>query len=288
MVNTAYADQAHKPKNYLPNNYLTNNYPANNNQPQQTLRIAVASNFAPVLRKFLPEFTRQTNIQTQIISGATGVLFQQIKHGAPFDVFLAADSRRPQQLSADNLIVANSLKTYAVGQIAFWSSNLQESKTLSLNKLASGQIKPTRFAIANPDIAPYGKAAKQALIALNLWQHYQTKLIKGININQTFQQIRSQAVTLGIVAHSQLKINGLSGILIPQEYYHPIKQQLVILRTSKNKNQAQQLSSFLLSKQIQQKIGEFGYAVENLKRKNIKSNHLKGNHLKDNHLKDKN
>ena len=243
-----------------------------NQAHNKPLRIAVSSNFAPVLEKLLPQFTRQTNIQTQIISGATGILFQQLKHGAPFDLFLAADSRRPQQLSDDKLTVANSLKTYAIGQISFWSSNLTEQKQLSLNNLTSGQIKPSRFAIANPDIAPYGKAAKQALVSLNLWQSFQTKLIKGININQTFQQVRSQAVTMGIVANSQLKINGLTGIVIPQKYYQPLKQQLVILQASKNQVQAQQLSTFLLSKKIQQAISELGYAIENNKNTNKNNN----------------
>lgn len=246
-------------------------------QPQPIVRIAVASNFSPVLEKLLPQFTRQTNIPTQIISGATGVLFQQIKHGAPFDIFLAADSRRPQQLSDDKLIVDNSLQTYAIGKIAFWSSNPKDSEKLNLKNLTSGQIKPNRFAIANPNIAPYGKAAKQALIALKLWKNYQTKLITGININQTFQQIRSGAVTMGIVANSQLKINGLSGIVIPQKYYQPIEQQLVILQASKHKTQALQLKSFLLSKKIQQEIVDFGYAV-----KNLKDNHLKDSNLKEN------
>ncbi|WP_288422570.1 substrate-binding domain-containing protein, partial [uncultured Pseudoalteromonas sp.] len=80
---------------------------------EQPLRIAVASNFTPILKKLLVEFHQQTNINTQIISGATGALFLQIKHGAPFDVFIAADSTRPVQLEQQNLILANSRKTYA-------------------------------------------------------------------------------------------------------------------------------------------------------------------------------
>lgn len=225
--------------------------------PEQPLRIAVASNFTPVLKKLLVEFTQQTNINTQIISGATGALFLQIKHGAPFDIFIAADSTRPAQLEQHNLIVPNSRKTYALGQLALFSMK----KAAKLDDLSANLSTSTqRFAIANPDTAPYGKAAKQTLKTLNLWEQYQPKLIQGINVNQTFTQIRSQAVYSGLVANSQLVLNNLSGVIIPPSYHQPIAQQLVIMNNRNNIAHAQRLSDFLLSPEIQQKITRFGYA----------------------------
>jgi len=221
------------------------------------LRIAVAANFAPFLKKLLPEFTAQTNIETQVISAASGTLFQQIKHGAPFDIFLSADAQRPQRLSDSQLIIESSRQTYAYGQIALWSATEQFSSFRSfLAYIPTTQ----RFAIANPDTAPYGKAAKEALIALGLWKTLQNKLIRGTNINQTFQQVRSKAVNAGIVSTSQLKQNKLTGHLIPQQYYQAIEQQLVILKRSKQIENAQQLSQFLLSDTIQNKIAEYGYS----------------------------
>ncbi len=224
-----------------------------NNNESKPLRIAVAANFTPVLKALLVEFHKQTKIETQIISGATGALYLQIKHGAPFDLYISADSIRPELLEQQNLIVANSRKTYAVGQLALLSMN----KKVQLSDLA----KPAkRFAIANPKLAPYGKAAKQTLEYLGLWQQYQARLITGININQTFAQVRSQAVKSGLVANSQLVINELSGVVIPSSYHQPILQQLVIIKSSKNIAQAKKLSQFLLSAQTQQKIVNFGYA----------------------------
>lgn len=219
----------------------------------QPLRIAVSSNFTPALKKLLVEFHQLTNIKTQIISGATGAMFIQIKHGAPFDIFIAADSLRPKQLELEGLIVANSRRTYARGQLALLSTN----KIPQLDDLMSI---PSRFAIANPDTAPYGKAAKQTLEHLGLWQRYQPKLIVGMNINQTFSQIRSQAVSSGLVANSQLVLNNLTGVIIPENYYQPITQQLVIIESSRQINQAKQLSDYLLSPSIQQKLIRFGYA----------------------------
>ena len=162
---------------------------ASNDNIDKPLRIAVASNFTPVLKTLLAEFHQQTNINTQIISGATGALFLQIKHGAPFDIFISADSVRPELLEQQNIIVANSRKTYALGQLALLSMN---SKAQLSDLALILQETPKHFAIANPKLAPYGKAAKQTLQHLGIWQQYQGKLITGININQTFAQYSSQ------------------------------------------------------------------------------------------------
>jgi molybdate transport system substrate-binding protein len=227
------------------------------------LRIAVASNFTPIIKELLLEFHKETHIKTQIISGASGALFLQIKHGAPFDIFISADSTRPEQLEQQKLILPNSRKTYAIGQLALLSMN----KTAKLSNLP--QI-PTHFAIANPDTAPYGKAAKQTLQHLGLWQQYQNNLITGINISQTFTQVRSQAVNSGLVANSQLVINKLVGVVIPSNYHQPIQQQLVIIKQSKSINNAKKLSDFLLSPTIQQKIVNYGYTNNVISKKQNK------------------
>jgi len=216
------------------------------------LRIAVSSNFTPILKKLLRRFENKTGIKSQVISAGTGTLFLQIKHGAPFDIFIAADSIRTEQLEEQKLIIEGSRHTYAIGQLALYSNH----KTAQLSDL---QNIPKRFAIANPEVAPYGKAAKEALEYLNLWQPYQSSLIKGINVNQTFAQIRSQSVNIGLVANSQLVFNGLSGIVIPAHYHKAIQQQLVIIKASHNIHNAQRLSDFLLSESIQKEISTLGY-----------------------------
>jgi molybdate transport system substrate-binding protein len=236
------------------------NNPSNNSKP---LRIAVAANFTPVLKVLLKDFSKQTGIKSQIISGASGAMFLQIKHGAPFDIFLSADSRRPKELEGAGYAVKNSRKTYAIGQLALYSpSSDVRPKLKSLDQLAIEQLKkpPARFAIANPDIAPYGKAAKEVLTHLGLWKIYQSRLITGINIGQTFAQLRSKAVTSGMVANSQLVLNNLPGLVIPTSYHQPIEQQLVIIRASKQQANAKKLSAFLLSAQSQKAIISYGYA----------------------------
>lgn len=228
----------------------------NNTCAAQPLRIAVASNFFPLLTQLVPKFTQQTGIQVQIISGATGALFQQIRHGAPYDIFLAADSIRPKKLMEQQLIVTDSLKTYAYGQLALFSAI---DRNISLKNLQNKSKSNTRLAIANPNTAPYGLAAKQSLTNLGLWQRYKNNLIIGMNINQTFQQVRSGSVQFGIVAYSQLILNKLNGELLPESSYSPIKQQLVILINSKNIKQAKIFSTFILNDKTQLLISKVGY-----------------------------
>ncbi len=243
-----------------------------NDDNSKPLRIAVAANFTPILKVLLKDFTKQTGIKSQIISGASGAMFLQIKHGAPFDIFLSADSRRPKELEQAGYALKGSRKTYAIGQLALYSSSMSPNvnsleqlsieEQLSLVRLALDQLRkpPARFAIANPDIAPYGKAAKEVLTHLGLWKKYEPRLIKGINIGQTFAQLRSKAVTRGIVANSQLVLNNLSGVVIPNSYHQPIEQQLIIIRASKQQVNAKKLSEFLLSPQSQKTIVSYGYA----------------------------
>lgn len=221
------------------------------------LRIAVAANFAPILEKLLTEFSKKNNIPVQVISGASGSLFLQIMHGAPFDVFLSADTERPSKLEAHQLIVNHSRRTYAIGELALWSSK----RIFTLDDLAL--ISPEqRLAIANPDTAPYGKAAKETLLSISLWQGFKQRLVTGINVNQTFQQVRSQSVELGFVANSQLILNNLKGTVIPSEYHKEIKQQVVILKSSQQKENAVVFSRFLLSKASQDTIKQYGYTSE--------------------------
>lgn len=247
--------------------YQSNVKNSKNDDNSKPLRIAVASNFTPVLKVLLEDFTKQTGIKSQVISGASGAMFLQIKYGAPFDIFLSADSLRPKELEQAGYTLKSSRKTYATGQLAFYSSSLSSNANsisqLSIEEeLSIDQLrKPSaRFAIANPDTAPYGKAAKEALTHLGLWQAYESRLVKGINIGQTFTQLRSKAVTRGIVANSQLVLNNLSGVIIPSSYHQSIEQQLVIIRSSKQPAAAEKLSHFLLSIESQNRIVSYGYA----------------------------
>lgn len=227
---------------------------------KKTLRVAVSANFSPVLTKLIPEFTRKHNIKINLISGASGMLYQQIMHGAPYDIFLSADDVHPKKLSEHSLTVKNSLQTYALGQLAFWSAEQTIEPKQNIAVILSMYKKNTdRIALANPNTAPYGNRAFETLQSLGLWQHFKNKAITGINVSQTFQQLRSGAVKGGFVALSQLKVNNLQGLTIPDALYTPIQQQLVILKRSKKIKAAQKLVIFLQNKNTQKIIKHYGY-----------------------------
>lgn len=219
------------------------------------LRIAVSANFAIPIEALVIEFKKTHAFNEQISVASTGVLYQQIRHGAPFDIFLAADLRRPQLLEEQGLIHEKYRKTYAIGQLALWSATSDKSISLDDLKTYDGRI-----AAAGPHIAPYGLAAKETLISLNLWTKYHQKLIVGNNINQTYQQIFSGAVSYGFISYSQLLNSKVGhGILIDSSLHHSLEQQMVVLKHAENISLAAQFFEFLLSNTAQTIISNTGY-----------------------------
>lgn len=222
-----------------------------------SITVAVATNFKPVLNVLSADFTRQTNIRVRISSASTGVLYNQIRQGAPFDVFLSADSERPVLLEQQNLIVKDSRAAYALGQLVLVSND----ESLPASQAVLQNFKG-RLAIANPRIAPYGLAAKQTLTHLQLWPLNTGNLIKGNSVAQTFQFIHSGNVKLALVAHAQIVNRDFAGgvWLVPDNYYQPIAQQLVVLKNSKKLAAANDFAKWILAPQQQQRIVKAGYA----------------------------
>ncbi len=197
------------------------------------LQVAVASNFAPVLEQLQPVFEKESGHELTLIAGATGQHYTQIVNGAPFDVFLAADAERPLLLEKEGHAVVGTSFTYALGKLVLWSTDpgLVDDAGLILEQ---GHFK--HLAIANPQLAPYGKAAQQVLLNKGLWENMQDRIVQGENITQTLQFVQTANAELGFIAFSQwLEIDpDKTGThwIVPQELYGPIVQQAVILNES--------------------------------------------------------
>jgi molybdate transport system substrate-binding protein len=191
------------------------------------LRVAVATNFAGTARILGRQFEAETGHDAIFVFGSTGKHYAQILHGAPFDVFLAADAKRPGLLEAHKKIVAGSRFTYAVGRIGLWSADEQ---LVDPQGLVLGQRHFRRLSIADPELAPYGRAAREALIALGHWNDLEARIVRGKNIGQAFQFVSTRNAELGIVAVSQLTAHDRgSAWIIPDSLYAPIEQQAVLL-----------------------------------------------------------
>ncbi|WP_083329326.1 molybdate ABC transporter substrate-binding protein [Marinobacter salinus] len=226
------------------------------------VRLAIAANFTDTARKLITAFADESGLKASPSFGSTGKLYAQIQNGAPFDVFLAADSHRPALLEKSGQGVAGTRFTYATGKLVLWSPQ-RNTFDRPEDWLASTGF--TRLAIANPKTAPYGLAAQQVLAGLNLWEPLQQKLVRGDSIAQTFQFVATANVQAGFVALSQVQAwesSGGSLWLIPQNLYSPIDQQAILLSHGDGNDAARQWLLFLQSKTARSIIERYGYETQ--------------------------
>jgi molybdate transport system substrate-binding protein len=227
----------------------------------QPLTIAVASNFKATLEMLVDAFSTESAEDIRIVAASTGVLYAQIVSGAPFDLFLAADTHRPTILEQDQLGVMGSRFTYAIGQLVLW---IPGEKNISSANLAGFAGK---LSIANPDTAPYGLASRQYLKRIELWESIQGQLVFAKNITQAFQYVSSGNAQAGLVAWSVLKqhqaTNGTANDfeVIASAQYSPIEQQAIRLINASNPDLADKFCQFLKSDQARDLIQSNGYGV---------------------------
>jgi molybdate transport system substrate-binding protein len=228
------------------------------------VHVAVASNFISPLKVIKARFEKFSSHRMVIISGSTGKLYAQIKHGAPFDLLLAADSLRPRLLEEEGFAVKDSRFTYAVGRLTLWSRNSDQ-----INGTGAEIFQQQAFnhlAMANPKTAPYGRAALQALKKLGVWDQVKDKVVQGENIGQTFLFVATENAELGFVARSQTRDtkNKFKGSQwnVPPHLYDPIYQDMVLLKRARDNPSAHALAKFLQGPEAQKIITGFGYDLK--------------------------
>ena len=220
------------------------------------IHIAVASNFSDAARALAARFEARRGERISLVLGSTGKLYAQIRHGAPFAAFLAADAERPRLLERQGLARPGSRFTYAVGRLVLWSPRPGYVDPRG-EVLAKGDFR--HLAIANPRLAPYGRAARQVLEGLGLWTALQDRLVRGENVGQAFQFVRSGNAELGLVALSQARRAGGGSYWQPPAGSHaPIEQQAVRLTDAPA---ARAFLAFLRSDEGRGLIHSFGYAT---------------------------
>ncbi len=182
---------------------------------QETLRIAVAANFKPALEHINTEFSAATGITLRLSSASTGVLASQLRHGAPFDLFFAADAARPRQLADLAAPGAGPPACYARGRLVLAGGDLPD---LALPQRS--------LAIANPLVAPYGRAALQVLERKAFSAGAGRKLVRGQNVAQAFQYWHSGAVDLALLPAAMAPAGAVP---VPASWHEPIEQHLLVL-----------------------------------------------------------
>lgn len=225
--------------------------------------LGVAANFTDTTRELAKRFETETDHTVSASYGSTGKLYAQIRNGAPFDVFMAADVRRPALIEAEKAGVPGTRFTYARGKLALWSPAAQAFESAE-SYLAEQPF--SRLAIANPKTAPYGLAAQQVLEHLNQWEALQPKLVRGDSIAQAFQFVVSRNAQAGFVALSQIKAwKEDEGTLwnVPQAYYQPLDQQAILLKNGADNTAARAWMEFLKSDAAITIIRSYGYDTAN-------------------------
>ncbi len=233
---------------------------AANSEP---LTIAVASNFARPARELAALYEELSGQPLRITTASTGKLYAQIRNGAPFDVLLAADKKRPQLLEEMGHGAAGTRFTYAVGRLVLWSRDMA-----LVNVDCKAQLENPgrhRLAIANPLTAPYGAAAKEFLLHAGKWESLQPRLVYGENNAQTLHFVVSGNASLGLIARSQATDARLPEATcnwpVPESMHEPLEQQAILLRRAQDNKVAAEFLKYLRSVGARKVIVAHGYEV---------------------------
>lgn len=226
----------------------------------ETARIAVASNFGDVARLLAQRYGQQSGHRIQVSTASTGKLYAQISHGAPFDVLLSADTATPRRLAGEGLAIDASSYDYARGRLVLWSrepGRVRDGEAL----LRAGSF--NKLAIANPELAPYGAAAREALQHLGRWEALQPKLVLGENVGQAMQFVFTGNAEVGLLPRSLVlearkKTRGASW-LVPQAWHQPIVQRAVQLSRARDNAAASGFLRYLRTDAARALIRAHGY-----------------------------
>jgi len=233
---------------------------------QAPLRVAAAADLEPVLPPILEQFQQATGIPAEATYQASAMLTTEIENGAPFDLFLSADLSYPKRLIDDGLADAagsadsSTPITYAKGTLVLWARKDSHLPPPSLDLLRSPALK--RLAIANPDRAPYGRAAVAALQSLQLYDALKPRLVTAENIAQAAQFVDSANADAGLISLTSALTPRLSAdgtyFVIPRNLYPPIEQGAVIISSTKQRAAVHKLLDFLLSPAVQAQLAKSG------------------------------
>lgn len=228
----------------------------------EKITIAAAADLKFAMDEIVTAFNRShTGNEVQIVYGSSGKFHTQIQQGGPYDLYFSADIAYPRELAKQGL-AASDVKSYGVGRIVLWSSEMDAAK-MTLASLADPKIH--RIAIANPKHAPYGKRAEEALRAAGLWDKLQSKLVFGENISQAAQYVQSGNAEVGIIALALvlnpelLKKGGY--YLVPENLHHPLEQGFIVTRRGAGKPLARQFAEYMGSKPVRGVMTKYGFAL---------------------------
>jgi molybdate transport system substrate-binding protein len=226
------------------------------------ITVAAAADLNYALSQLATRFEANSGAKVKISFGASGNLFSQIQNGAPFDLFFSADEDYPAKLASAGVAEGSSLRTYALGHLVLWVPNNSPFDPEKLRMEVLSQPAVTRIAIANPQHAPYGRAAMAALQHYGLKDKVAGKLVFGENISQAAQFVQSGNAQAGLIAMSLAMSPAMASAgkfwVLPSDSYPELKQAVVVISASKNKKAAQAFLDFVLSPEGAATLQKYG------------------------------
>lgn len=228
----------------------------------QQLRVAAAADLQFAMKDLVGRYEKQTKQAVEIVYGSSGSFCTQIENGAPFDLFFSADISYPTKLIEQRFADPQSLYRYAIGRLVLWSSPEQHLNLAEKGFQALRDPRVIKIAIANPEHAPYGRAAVAALQKAGIYVQVKPKLVYGENISQAAQFVQSGSAQAGIIALSLAISPAMQNgnrWLVPAELHPPLEQTVVIVSSSKNKNAALQFLAFVKSAEGREVLAKYGF-----------------------------
>ena len=230
----------------------------------QAVKVAAAADLKFAMTELAAQFEKQSGAKLDVTYGSSGNFLSQIQNGAPFDLFFSADSEYPKKLEAAGLTEPGILREYAVGHIVIWTPTDSEINAAKDGWKSLLHPRVKKIAIANPEHAPYGRAAVAAIKKAGIYEQVKDKLVYGENISQAAEFVQSRNAQAGIVALSLALSPAMKNgnrWEIPADSYPAIKQAAVILKASKNKDGARSFLDFVSGPQGREILQRFGFTV---------------------------
>jgi molybdate transport system substrate-binding protein len=245
--------------------FISTDSRAQEKKSDNELLVAAAADLNPALNEIAQQFQKNTGVHVKTSFGASGALMQQIQNGAPFDVFCSADMEYPRQLIAQGNADAASLYQYSLGKLVLWvpSSSPLDVEHKGMEVLLDPSVK--KIAIANPQHAPYGRAAVAALKHAGLYDRLTDRLVMGENVSQAAQFAESGNAQAGFVAMAHAVSPAVKNTgklwVVPADYYPPLEQGVVIVARSQHKMEATEFLDYLRTKDASDVLRKFGFTL---------------------------
>jgi molybdate transport system substrate-binding protein len=229
------------------------------NEQRNEITIAAASDLTPAFEEIRPGFEQATGIKVVYSFGSTGNLARQIENGAPMDVFAAANVEYVNGLEQKGLIIPETKALYARGRITLWVRSESPLQIDKLEDLTRPGVK--RISIANPEHAPYGMAAREALQSTGIWEAVKDKLVLGENVRMALQFAETGNVDVSIVALSLSVQSKGRWALVPEELHKPLNQALAVVKSTKHEQQARAFAAFINGPQGRPIMRKYGFIL---------------------------